>query len=142
MYLLKTVWKCSFVLFFFWILQYIADIYFDADRKQCILICHDWGAIIGWKFVAQYKSMVQKYVMMGGPSRRLFRKLFMTTWDQFKRSWYMLFFQAPILPELLLSADDFASFFNVWDGQFNEGFTEEDFEAYKYVFSRPGTQFD
>lgn len=58
--------------------------------------------------------------------------------DQFKRSWYVLMFQMPILPELMMKADDFASFHKVWENDFNEHFTEEDLEAYKYVFSQPG----
>lgn len=82
--------------------------------------------------------MVYKWVMMGGPSRRVFKKLFNASLDQFKRSWYVIMFQMPILPELLFKADDFESFRTVWKDDFNEYFTEEDLEAYKYVFSQPG----
>lgn len=45
----------------------------------------------------------------------------------------------PILPELSLAADDFAAFNAMRNGEFNENFTEEDLEAYKYIFSRPSS---
>lgn len=82
--------------------------------------------------------MVYKYIMMGGPSRRIFKKTFNSTMDQFKKSWYMLFFQMPLLPELMLMADDFNVFTTMWKDKFSDNFTEEDLEAYKYTFSRPG----
>lgn len=70
---------------------------------------------------------------MGSPTRPVFKKLFGSSMDQFKKSWYVLLFQVPILPELLLAADDFANMSQVW-------INEEDREAYKYVLSRPGIQ--
>lgn len=82
--------------------------------------------------------MIYKYVMMGAPSRRIFKKLFNTSMDQFKRSSYVVFFQMPILPELTMTVNDFASFADMWKNDLNEYFTEEDLETYKYVFSQPG----
>lgn len=82
--------------------------------------------------------MVYKYCCMGGPSRRVFKKTFNTKIDQFKKSWYVLLFQMPILPELTMMADDFAPFTAMWKDQLSEVFTEEDLEAYKYTFGRPG----
>ncbi|XP_031616516.1 epoxide hydrolase 4-like [Contarinia nasturtii] len=105
------------------------------NRKKFILVAHDWGALVGWEFVAQNKQMIYKYVMMGAPSSQVFKKLFNSSLDQFKKSWYILLFQMPILPELMLSSDDFAGFAAV----FNEFFNADDLEAYKYTFSKPGT---
>lgn len=77
--------------------------------------------------------MLNKFVMMGGPSPRVFRMLFDTTKDQFKKSWYMLMFQAPVIPELTISANDFDVF-----STFHDKLSPEDLEAYKYVYSQPG----
>lgn len=109
-----------------------------VDRKQCILVCHDWGAIIGWNFVAKYKHMVQKYIMMGAPPRRIYRKLLQSTLEQFKKSWYIFFFQMPILPEWVLSADDMAIFKLMSNGKkTDENVNDDVIESYKFVFSRP-----
>lgn len=50
----------------------------------------------------------------------------------------MLLFQMPILPELILMADNFALFTDLCRDQLTKNVTEEDFEAYKYMISRPG----
>lgn len=44
----------------------------------------------------------------------------------------------PILPEKLLSADDFSAFFDLWNRKFSKMFTENDLEAYKYVNLKNG----
>ncbi|XP_055296508.1 epoxide hydrolase 1-like [Sitodiplosis mosellana] len=108
------------------------------NRKQCILVAHDWGAFVGWEFVEQNKEMVQKYVMMGVPSRRQYYKLALSTMDQFKRSWYFFVFKFPYLAEELLTAGDYAIFYEMWNRKFTDNFTEDDLEAYKYVFSKSG----
>lgn len=109
-----------------------------SDREQCIYIGHDWGAIIGWEFVSKHHDMVQKYVLMGAPSNKVFTQLIKTSKDQAKRTWYFIFFQMPVLPELLFKANDLAFFFKLWDNKFNESFTKDDLEAYKYVFQQKG----
>ncbi|XP_055311528.1 epoxide hydrolase 2-like [Sitodiplosis mosellana] len=108
------------------------------NRKKFILVAHDWGSLISWEFTSQNKHMVYKYAMMGAPSRRVFKKTFNSSMDQFKRSWYMSLFQMPFLPELSMMSDDFGLFNIIWEDQLGDSFTEEDLEAYKYTFSRPG----
>jgi len=112
----------------------------ELGREKCILICHDWGAVVGWYFVQKNMNMVEKYVMMGAPSAQAWRKLIMTGefWDQFKKSWYIFYFQMPRLPEYTISLNDFAVFKEVGSGKKSDTFSEEDMEAYKYTFSRPG----
>jgi len=109
-------------------------------REKCILICHDWGAVIGWNFVQNHMNMVEKYVMMGAPSAAAWRKVVMSSegLDQFKKSWYIFYFQMPRLPEFTISLNDFVVFKAIGSGRISETFTEEDLEAYKYTFSRPG----
>lgn len=99
------------------------------------------GAFVGWEFVEQNKDMVQKYVMLGGPSRREYYKLALNTIDQFKRSWYYFVFKMPFLAEQLLTAGDYAIFYEMWNRKFTDNFTEDDLEAYKYVFSKHGWFF-
>lgn len=112
--------------------------FFFAERKQCILVCHDWGSIVGSAFVEKYTDMVQKYVLMGAPPRKVFKKLLRSSWDQFKRSWYIFFFQCPILPELVLTCEDLVAFDKMLGRRHNDELTDEFLEAYKYVFSKPG----
>lgn len=111
-------------------------------REKCYLICHDWGAVVGWNFVQNNMNMIEKYVMLGAPSAQAWRKVIMSSefWDQFKKSWYIFYFQMPRLPEYTISLNDFAVFKTVGSTKKSDTYTEEDMEAYKYTFSRPGTQ--
>lgn len=67
---------------------------------------------------------MQKYVFIGAPSNEHF-----------------IFFRMPALPELKFSANDLAAILKLRHNEFNEHFTEEDLEAYKYVFSQEGWAF-
>lgn len=111
---------------------------FSTDRKQCILVCHDWGAVIGWTFIERFGSMVQKYILMGAPSKSVWAESLMASPDQFWKSWYIFFFQMPCLPEFEASRDDFRVFRQMNDEKFSEYFSREDLEAYKYTFGKRG----
>lgn len=126
----------SFIVNFRWIIGVNL-----SDRLHCILICHDIGATIGWEFVSKYRSMVEKYIFMGCPSYQLHSQLFQSSMDQFSRTWYIIFFQMPIIPETLMSTDDFASFSVIWNTQVSQNFTEEYQEAYRHKFSQPGAHY-
>lgn len=82
--------------------------------------------------------MVHKYAMISAPSLRISKKLFGASNEQLKRSSYMIFFQMPILPELTVKVNDLAIFNKMLKADSNEYFTDEDLEAYKYVYSQPG----
>lgn len=78
---------------------------------------------------------------MGAPSRQAMQRLLETSSDQFFKSWYVCLFKMPYLPEKYISSGDYAMFNMFTNGEFNENFTEEDLEAYKYTFSKPGEVF-
>jgi pimeloyl-ACP methyl ester carboxylesterase len=75
---------------------------FDAlGAKRRILMGHDWGGVIAW--AAALRGLpLDGLVILNAPHPVLFRKA-LKTWDQRRRSWYILFFQIPLLPELGLT---------------------------------------
>lgn len=105
-------------------------------HDKCTLVCHDWGAVIGWNFVSHHMDMVDKYVMMGAPSGEVWRKIMVSSWEQFRKSWYVFFFQMPYMPEFTLSLRDYDSLRAIGSNKFSSTFTEEDLEAYKYTFAK------
>lgn len=68
---------------------------------SCTLVAHDWGGVISWLAAHTHSSLIDKLIIMCAPHPKC-----MYDWDQYKRSWYILAFQAPILPELLLLSND------------------------------------
>lgn len=120
----------------------IKSVITGLGREKCVLVCHDWGAVIGWHFVQNNMNMIEKYVMMGAPSAVAWRKIMMSSegFDQFRKSWYIFYFQMPRLPEFMISLNDFVIFKVIGSGKISKTFAEEDLEAYKYTFSRPGNK--
>ncbi|XP_034245152.1 epoxide hydrolase 3-like [Thrips palmi] len=117
----------------------IKGIVTELGRKKFILVASGWGAFISWCFLEKYPEMVSKYIMMNGPSMKVFTQLSKSfSSDQSSRSWYTYLFQMPYLGELYLSFDDFAWVRDELIRHRSPYVTDEDIEAYKYNLSQPG----
>ncbi len=108
--------------------------------KRLDVVGHDWGGAIAWltaSFVAT-RHVVRRLVVLNAPHPALF--LDQLTFRQFRRSWYMLFFQLPHLPEWLLSRDDFAFLRKIFGHTraLRQNVTDGDFAVYKLAMSQPG----
>ncbi|KAK3925490.1 Epoxide hydrolase 4 [Frankliniella fusca] len=117
----------------------IKEIVRALDKDKFILVAHDWGALISWVFVDQYPEMVDKYIMMNGSHPKV-HAMMMKNKEQASKSWYVYLFQLPFIPELWVKWNDFILFKNMFitRGKNNPDITEQDIEAFKYTFSRPG----
>ncbi len=78
---------------------------FDAlGARRRLLIAHDWGALIAWQFAIERVRALDGLVIMNVPHPAVFRAVLRRSPRQWARSWYVLFFQFPVLPETLLRA--------------------------------------
>jgi pimeloyl-ACP methyl ester carboxylesterase len=75
-----------------------------ASAKNVVLIGHDWGAMVAWSFAAQQRHPLDRLVIMNDPHPLCFRAA-LKHWRQLRKSWYVAFFQLPILPERMLTAN-------------------------------------
>lgn len=66
------------------------------------VVGHDWGAVVGWA-AAQRPDLVRTLTAVSVPHPAAFLGA-MTTSDQVLRSWYVAFFQLPVLPEVVLGS--------------------------------------
>lgn len=110
----------------------------ELGRDKCIIIGHDWGSVIGWKFVTKHMNLVDKYIMMGAPSIEVLANSITSNWTQFRMSWYVFYFQMRFLPEFMMKLNDLVGLKVIGNFKFSKVFTEEDLEAYKYTFSKKG----
>ena len=80
---------------------------FDAlGTRRGLLVGHDWGAVIAWAFAIGRVRDLTGLVIMNVPHPAVFQHALRRSPRQMARSWYVAFFQLPILPELLLRAGD------------------------------------
>jgi pimeloyl-ACP methyl ester carboxylesterase len=82
--------------------QDVADLIDISGAKSVLLCGHDWGALIAWHFAMHRLRPIERLVIMNVPHPACFLQHGRTL-RQLRKSWYIVFFQIPWLPELLLS---------------------------------------
>jgi pimeloyl-ACP methyl ester carboxylesterase len=65
------------------------------------VVGHDWGASVAWYLAARNPDRVRSLTALSVPQMRAMFQAMVRS-DQALRSWYVMFFQVPRLPELLL----------------------------------------
>lgn len=84
--------------------------------SECILVSHDWGSIISYQFLYAHPNMVTKNVIMSVPHPASMQTAKnKPNLSQLKKSWYILFFQLPWLPEYILSKNNFEFIDKMYD---------------------------
>jgi epoxide hydrolase 4 len=73
------------------------------DAKEIILIGHDIGAFILSEVSKRFGPMIKAQIFLAGMDFGLFKERLRTS-PQFLKSWYVLLFQMPVLPEKLVPA--------------------------------------
>jgi pimeloyl-ACP methyl ester carboxylesterase len=106
--------------------------FFGAERAA--LVGHDWGGAIAWATAMTNPALVERLAVVNAPHPVRFEQGLRSP-AQLARSWYVLFFQAPWLPELAGRALDHA-----WGRRAlrRAGFSGEEIERYVESWSRPG----
>lgn len=69
------------------------------------VVGHDWGGVIAWELASRRPELVDRLVVINGPHPEVMRRRLLTDVSQLARSWYILLFQLPGLPELFLGRD-------------------------------------
>jgi pimeloyl-ACP methyl ester carboxylesterase len=78
---------------------------FDAfGARRRLLVAHDWGAVIAWHFALERARPLDGLVIMNVPHPAVMRAVMRRSLAQWRRSWYVVFFQLPYLPEAMLGA--------------------------------------
>lgn len=81
----------------------VAGLIDAAKAREVVLVGHDWGGGIAWSFAAHSVRPIDRLIVMNCPHPICFEKGLRKP-AQLRRSWYMFFFQLPIVPEWYLGA--------------------------------------
>ena len=74
----------------------------SAGLPRAHVVGHDWGAAAAWQCAIRHPDRVASLTVVSTPHPEAFEWA-LRTLDQARRSWYMLAFQVPWLPERLLA---------------------------------------
>ncbi|PZD71786.1 Soluble epoxide hydrolase [Acaryochloris thomasi RCC1774] len=118
----------------------VRDVIEGLGYDDCILVGHDWGGFIAWCFAYAHPEMLQKLIVMNLPHPAKFAEALRNNPRQMLRSWYISFFQVPMLPELMLRANDYDAIASAFaDRATNKNaFTPEDLAVFKDAAARRG----
>ena len=81
----------------------VAGLIDASGATEVVLVAHDWGALVAWTFAARQLRPLRALAILNVPHPVCFARTLRRNPGQMLRSWYMLFFQIPWLPEWLLS---------------------------------------
>lgn len=110
-----------------------------SGAREILLIGHDWGGALAWLLAMDQPALISRLIVLNLPHpacflRELKRRV------QFLKSWYVLLFQIPWLPELLLGAFRARAVAEMIRRTSCKPrrFSEEALEVYRQNASRPG----
>jgi epoxide hydrolase 4 len=110
-----------------------------TGHRRAHIVGHDWGGIIAWSLAQRYPELVDKLIILNAPHMKVYLEKVKHP-RQMLRSWYVLFFLLPRLPELVLSANSFGTIRRMFrSGPANKAaFSNQDIEGYIGALSQPG----
>jgi len=109
----------------------VANVIRDLGGGPVPVVGHDWGAIIAYRVAMDHPELVSRLVILNGPHPSQFARVIRESGAQRKRSWYVLFFQLPFLPELMLRRKGMLR--RIFDGANDD----DDLREYESAFAQP-----
>jgi pimeloyl-ACP methyl ester carboxylesterase len=115
----------------------IAEIIKALGYEKAIIVGHDWGGGVAWEFAKLYPEMTERLIVLNCPPATKLQKSIFTNWKQFKMSWYIFFFQLPLIPEWWLHKNLKNLFWRMLKGWAinKNAFQKEDIEQYEKAFA-------
>lgn len=106
---------------------------------RATVVGHDWGAAVTWYLADHHADVVRRAVILNCPHGTVFKRTLLRNPRQWLRSWYILFFQLPWLPERLLAWNGYAWLRKVLCASARSGtFSVADLLHYVEVWRQPG----
>ncbi|WP_081482056.1 alpha/beta fold hydrolase [Mesorhizobium amorphae] len=85
-----------------------------SPNKKVFIVAHDWGAALTYLTLSQYPQLFLRAVTASVPHPTVFFKSIVTKPSQFKKSWYILFFQLGPLADYFVSRNNFSLIEKLW----------------------------
>lgn len=122
--------------------ELIADVAGLIDhhgREQAHVVGHDWGGLVAWWVGIERPDVVDRLAVLNAPHPARYEEHLWSSPSQLRKSWYVLYFQLPKLPEVGFRWNDYAVVESLFREQATDGaFTDEDLQRYKSALAEPG----
>lgn len=110
-----------------------------SGATESLLIGHDWGGALAWELAMRHPDLITRLIVCNLPHPACFLRELKRP-PQLLRSWYILLFQLPWLPEALLGLHDAHGIGQMFLRTTRDAsrFPPEVIEIYRKNASRPG----
>jgi len=109
-----------------------------ADIERADLVGHDWGGAVVWWAAMTCPDRLRRVALLNAPHPLVFRRWLRRDRGQRRRSWYMLFFQLPWLPELWIRRRRFSVGVRSLLAGSRARFDEAELEQYRRAWGQAG----
>ncbi|MBW4537561.1 MAG: alpha/beta hydrolase [Myxacorys chilensis ATA2-1-KO14] len=112
----------------------------NLGYSRAHVVGHDWGGAIAWNLAQKFPQHLNRLALLSAPHPQRFAQEMLSNLDQLRRSWHVLAFQVPGVPEWLIQLN-LRSFIRrmFQDYAIRKGeFSEENAQIYQAAFSKPG----
>ncbi|MGI8586847.1 MAG: alpha/beta fold hydrolase [Chloroflexia bacterium] len=109
-----------------------------VGRDRAFVVGHDWGGGVAWELGCSHPECVERLAILNSPYPAVLLDSIRRSPAQLRKSWYILFFQIPALPEFLLSLGNWRLASRSLSQSSRPGaFTDLDMRRYRRAWSRP-----
>ncbi len=117
----------------------VADLIEALGHKRAVVVGHDWGGAIAWATAMMRPDVVERLIVMNCPHLARMGRELRRNPRQMLRSWYMLFFQLPRIPEWIFRRHDYEILTRTLrDGTVQKNvFTDADLDYFRAAFRNP-----
>ncbi len=118
----------------------VIDLLRVVGPQRAAIVGHDWGGLLAWRLAMDYPSHVERLAVLNMPHPIRFADAMHFNPLQMLRSSYISFFQLPLVPEVLLRADNYALIAQTLrqTAARRDVFSTEDIQFYIDAISMPG----
>lgn len=117
----------------------VAALIRHTGEERAVVVGHDWGGVVAWQTAIQLPAVVDRLIVLNAPHPAAMARELRNP-AQLLRSAYVVFFQAPLLPEALIRANHYALLERMFRNQpMRPGaYTDTDIRRYKAALDQPG----
>jgi pimeloyl-ACP methyl ester carboxylesterase len=118
----------------------VVELIRSFECEKAIVVGHDWGGVVAFHLAMYHPEVVEKLIGLNAPHPATYLREIRSNPAQQRKSWYVGFFQLPIVPEELIGHDPIESarrFFR--QGAVNqEAFSSFDIHVMATALAQPG----
>ena len=110
-----------------------------AGRETAAVAGHDWGAAVAWWLALSYPARIDSLTAVNVPHPTVMEDTLRQSLSQLRKSWYMIAFQFPVLPETIATANNCRVLQRGLTESSRPGtFSATDLRRYREAWTQPG----